>query len=69
MTRDEALLALYRAPERTLKYFGSGFGNPLTARLSRAALIELKNEWGRECTMKLTAMGAILAEEVLRGER
>lgn len=63
MTRKEALHRLLKAPKYTLKYHGSGFGNALAARLSQAALIELKDEWGPECTMKLTFMGEIIARE------
>jgi hypothetical protein len=48
MTRKEALRRLLKAPKHTLKYRGSGFGNPLASRLSQNGLIELKNEWGPE---------------------
>ncbi len=65
MTRDQAIVALFRAPKRTLKYHGSGFGNRLAATLSQNGIIELKEEWGPSCTMKLTSWGAVLAEELL----
>jgi hypothetical protein len=68
MTRNEAILTLVRAPQKTLKYQGSGFGNKLAAKLSQQGVIELKNEWGPDCTMTLTDWGEILADEIQANE-
>lgn len=59
MTREEAVRALLKAPNHTLKYRGSGFGNALAASLARDGIIELRNEWGPKCTMQLTSWGQV----------
>lgn len=58
MKLDDALKVLLRAEGHRVKFRGSKFGNALQAKLLRAALIEMDDDF-----MVLTDWGVIVAQE------
>lgn len=62
-----ALEKLYDAPERRVRYHGSGFGNALTAKLVQQDLVARASSApdGRTLDMlRLTALGEVVVENI-----